>query len=120
MKAKSLVLFASAAALPFAAAFAQNNAEPSGPQGTGWYGNSAPFAVYDRNRDGVISADEYPVRDPRLEPRAPGYADTPAAGATVSPQYDRERSRMNTRDERRARNRYDGFSADTNPPTPAP
>jgi len=57
MKLKSLVLFASAM-LPFGTALAQNNAEPSGPQGTGRYGNSAPFAAFDRNGDGVISRDE--------------------------------------------------------------
>jgi hypothetical protein len=43
MKAKILVACAlTASALPLAAAFAQN-AEPSGPQGTGWYG--APNAA---------------------------------------------------------------------------
>jgi len=109
MKVKSLLVFASAAAMPFAAAFAQNNSTPSGPQGTGWYGNLSPFAAYDRNGDGVITADEY----------AAAYG-TPSGGATISPQYDRNANRAIRRDERRTRNPYDGFSADTNPPTPAP
>jgi hypothetical protein len=43
MKAKSFVAYAlTACAIPAAPALAQN-AEPSGPQGTGWYG--APYAA---------------------------------------------------------------------------
>ncbi len=119
MKVKTLFVFASAAALPFAAAFAQN-AEPGGPQGTAWYGNSGPFAVYDLNRDGFISAEESAAANVRVEPRAPAYG-TPSAGATVSPSYDVSTDRrVITRDERRARYPYSGFSADTNPPVPAP
>lgn len=119
MKVKSLLVFASAAVLPFASAFAQNNVEPGGPQGTAWYGNPAPFAAYDLNRDGIISADEYPVR-------APAYG-TPSAGATVAPSQDastnrevivRDDRRVSSRDERRARYPYHGHSADTNPPVP--
>ena len=119
MKVKSLLVFASAAAMPFAAAFAQNGPTPSGPQGTGWYGYDA--RMLDRNGDGVISADEYAAyRDSRVDPRAPAYG-TPSTGATVSPQYDRSTDRrLITRDDRRARYPYDGFSADTNPPVPAP
>ena len=119
MKVKSLLVFASAAALPFASAFARNNAEPGGPQGTAWYGNPAPFAAYDLNRNGIISADEYPVR-------APAYG-TPSAGATVAPSQDastnrevivRDDRRVSSRDERRARYPYHGHSADTTPPVP--
>ena len=118
MKVKTFFVFASAAALPFASAFAQN-AEPGGPQGTAWYGNSGPFAVYDLNRDGFISAEESAAANVRVEPRAPADG-TPSAGATISPQYDRNAERRITRDERRARYPYSGFSADTNPPVPAP
>ena len=104
MKVKTLVVSACAAALPFAAAFAQNNAEPGGPQGTAWYGNPGPLAVYDLNRDGIITAEERAATTVRVEPR-----------------YDaRTERRVITRDERRARYPYNGFSADTNPPAPAP
>ncbi len=122
MKVKRLLVFASAAAVPFAAAFAQNNSTPSGPQGTGWYGNLSPFAVYDRNGDGVITADEYAAaRDRGVEPAAPAYSPTPSAGATLSPDYDRSTDRrIIRRDEPHARYPYNGFSADTNPPVPAP
>ncbi len=117
MKVKSLLVFASAAALPFASAFAQNNAEPGGPQGTQWYGYDAPSAaVLDRNNDGVISADEHAMRDLPVERRAPAYG-TPSAGGTLSPQYDRSQERAMTRGERR-RFVYQGHSADTNPPAP--
>jgi hypothetical protein len=50
MKAKTLIACAiTATTLPFASAFAQN-ASPSGPQGTGWYGapNAATPIVTDR------------------------------------------------------------------------
>jgi hypothetical protein len=116
MKAKSLVLFASAA-LPFAAAFGQNNAEPTGPQGTLGYGNSAPgVSVPDRNRDRVNSTDGYRARDRRSDPGAPMYGASPSGGASVSPQYDRDTDRSVRQ---RARNRYDGPSWETNPPVPA-
>jgi len=57
MKAKTLIACAiTASAMPLASAFAQNayptqNAYPSGPQGTGWYGapNAATPMVTDRN-----------------------------------------------------------------------
>jgi hypothetical protein len=118
MKMKRLLVFVSAAALPFATAFAQD-ADPGGPQGTAWYGYSAPdFAMLDTNRDGVVSADEYAARDLPVERRSPAYG-TPSAGATVSPQYDRSQERAMAREERRARYPYSGHSFDTNPPAPA-
>lgn len=117
MKMKSLLVFASAAAVPFAAAFAQD-ANPGGPQGTAWYGYSAPeFAMLDTNRDGVVSADEYAARDLPLERRSPAHS-TPSAGATGSPQYDRSPERARLREDRRARYPYSGHSFDTNPPAP--
>jgi hypothetical protein len=66
MKAKTLVACAlTAAALPFAPALAQN-AEPSGPQGTGWYGarNAAVPAPQT-----VQPADAYTTRVPQDTPR---------------------------------------------------
>ncbi len=126
MKVKSLLVFASAAAMPFAAAFAQNNSTPSGPQGTGWYGNVSPFAVYDRNGDGVITADEYTASGVAVAPGAPAYGtspssayNAPSAGATIAPGYDRGTDRrVIVPDDRRARYPLNGFSADTNPPVP--
>ena len=57
MKVKTIVVLASAAALPLGAAWA---VQPTGPEGTGWYGYNAPsFATLDRNGDGVISRDEH-------------------------------------------------------------
>ncbi|TAK83665.1 MAG: hypothetical protein EPO20_17195 [Betaproteobacteria bacterium] len=129
VKRPLVFVFASAAAMPFAAAFAQNNAMPSGPQGTGSYGNVSPFAVYDRNGDGVITAGEYPPRSMAVAPSAPGYSasppasayGTPSAGATLAPDYDRGTDRrVGVPDDQRARYPINGFSADTNPPVPAP
>jgi len=99
MKVKTLVACAiTATALPFASAFAQN-AQPSGPQGTGWYG--APNAA------------------------VPTPQDTTAYGYDASRNAVRSDSRMPWRndrtDERPARTQrwvYQGFSADTNPPAP--
>lgn len=115
MKLKTLVVFVSAAALPFTAAFAQNNAEPGGPQGTAWYGYPAPLAVYDLNRDGFISSEERAAVGVRVDPNAAAYG-TPSVGATVAP----TERRVIARDDRRARYPYNGHSADTNPPVPAP
>ena len=104
MKVKTLIACAiTATALPFASAFAQNNAEPSGPQGTGWYG--APNAAYPAPQDNG----------------AYGYD----ASRNTVPQSERSDARMmpwrNRTDERPARTQrwvYQGFSADTNPPAP--
>jgi hypothetical protein len=90
MKAKTLIVCAiTASALPVASASAQN-AQPSGPQGTQFYGNRAivmTFSQLDVNRDDVITRDEY--------------------SAAV------ERARVGV-------GVYQGHSADTNPPAPAP
>ena len=90
MKAKTLIACAvTASVLPFAA-LAQNNAQPTGPQGTGWYG--APNAA----------------------------RPTPQENQMAEPNAGRIERRADTRERYRDRRAYDGFSADTNPPTPAP
>ena len=110
---------------------------PSGPQGTGWYGNVSPFAVYDRNGDGVITPDEYAAATGNaMAPSAPAYStspsspaynespsasaySTPSAGASVAPDYGRRADRrVPMRDRPVARYGLSGFSADTNPPVP--
>ncbi|OGA56642.1 MAG: hypothetical protein A3G81_10265 [Betaproteobacteria bacterium RIFCSPLOWO2_12_FULL_65_14] len=122
MKAKTIVVFASAAVLPLGAAWAT---QPTGPQGTGWYGYNAPsFATLDRNGDGVISADEYATANLRAERRAPAYG-SPSAGATIPPGYDRNGDGVISRDEMpagdvRSSGPYSGPSWETNPPVPAP
>jgi hypothetical protein len=89
MKAKTLVACAlTAAALPLAPALAQN-AEPSGPQGTGWYG-ARNAAV--PTPQAVQPADAYTT--PRRVPQ-------------------------DTRRSTRQRGSYDGPSWETNPPAPA-
>lgn len=111
MKAKTLIACAvTASALPFAAAFAQNNAAPSGPQGTGWYG--APNAA---------------VPVPQGEASAQWRGDNPYRADSQYQYQDRaqQRADMYNRDrDARVRQRdwmvYNGFSADTNPPVPAP
>ena len=93
MKVKTLIACAiTASALPFAA-LAQN-AEPSGPQGTGWYG--APNAARPTAQENQIAE-----RDTRLAER----------NARIE-------RRSDTRERYRDRRAYDGFSADTNPPAP--
>ena len=94
MKVKTLIACAiTATALPFASAFAQN-AAPSGPQGTGWYG--APNAAYDASRNAVPRSDR---GDARM--MMPWRTD-----------------RTDERQSRTQRWVYQGFSADTNPPAP--
>jgi len=62
MKAKTFVVCAlAAAALPLAPALAQN-AEPSGPQGTGWYGATNAAAPAPQV---VRPADPYAARVPQ-------------------------------------------------------
>ena len=96
MKAKTLVawVLTAAAAAP---ALAQN-AEPSGPQGTGWYG--APNAAVPVPRS-VQPADAYAV--PKTAQPADRYA-APVARDTRKPV--------------RERGQYDGPSWETNPPAP--
>lgn len=123
MKVKTLVVFASAAALPLGAAWAT---QPTGPQGTGWYGyNPASLAMLDRNGDGVISAEEYAAANPSAERRAPAYG-APSAGGSIPPRYDRNGDGVISRDEQtstgatRSSGPYSGPSWETNPPVPAP
>lgn len=100
MKAKTLIACAiTASALPFAA-LAQNNAQPSGPQGTGWYG--APNAA-----------------QPMPQVNQPW--DSSALGRNDAYITERNNARLERRTQRerfRDRRAYDGFSADTNPPAP--
>lgn len=102
MKVKTLFACAvTAAALPLAAV-GQNNAAPSGPQGTGWYG--APYAaqpVPQMNQPWDSSALER--NDAYAAERRDWRAERPA----------------DMRDQRDRRSyKYQGFSADTNPPAP--
>ena len=103
MKVKTIIACAlTASALPLAA-LAQN-AEPSGPQGTGWYG--APNAAT-------------PVAQPVQSTPSYSADQTYSSGATVQP-TDQPRWRADMRSNERAyrRGAYHGFSADTNPPAP--
>jgi len=110
MKAKTFVACVlTASALPLAPALAQN-AEPSGPQGTGWYGapNGAvpvPQAVPPT----VAPSDAYLTPIPQ---------DNVGQGATVEQRaYGRDMQRDEMR-RPRARGKYDGPSWSTNPPAP--
>jgi hypothetical protein len=103
MKAKTLVacVLTAAAAAP---ALAQN-AEPSGPQGTGWYG--APNAAVPVPRN-VQPADANAVpADANAVPKTTQPADRYAAPVA-----------RDTRKPVRERGQYDGPSWDTNPPAP--
>src|ERR1700741_4793166 len=103
MKAKTLVACAfTAAPLPLAPALAQN-AEPSGPQGTGSYGG----------RNGAVPA-------PQVVAPADPYA-TPAPKVTPAPQtagpadpYSTARVPQDARRPVRGRGSYDGPSWETN------
>jgi hypothetical protein len=109
MKAKTLIACAvTASALPLAAAFAQN-AEPSGPQGTGWYGAPNAATPIPQGEAGAQWRADNPYRTDnqyqyRMEQRTDAYAEPRV----------RDRERMTRRD----RMAYNGFSADTNPPAP--
>ena len=110
MKAKTFVACAlTAVAVPLAPALAQN-AQPSGPQGTGWYG--APNAAV-------------PVPQP-VSPAyiyAPPVASAPTAVQGSAPWSAPAGQRMDdSSDMRRPAHRnwvYQGNSFDTNPPAPA-
>ena len=101
MKAKTLVACAlTAAALPLAPAFAQN-AEPSGPQGTGSYGA----------RSGAVPA-------PQVVAPADLYVTpAPQTARPVDP-YSTARVPQDARRPVRGRGSYDGPSWETNPPAP--
>ena len=99
MKAKTLVACV-LTATAVAPALAQN-AEPSGPQGTGWYG--APNAAAPVPRP-VQPADSY--AQPQTVQPADSYT---ARGPRDARRPVRERGQ---------RGQYDGPSWDTNPPAP--
>ena len=105
MKVKTLFACAvTAVSLPLAAV-AQNNAQPSGPQGTGWYG--APYA-----------AQPVPQMNPGSDSSALERNDAYAAERRDWRDWRAER-RADVRDQRDRRSyTYQGFSADTNPPAP--
>jgi hypothetical protein len=115
MKAKTLIACAvTAAALPFAAVHAQN-AEPSGPQGTGWYG--APNAAVPIPQDQASAQwqgnNPYRTQNPyRVDGQYQYRGPTGEASSGDTERGMRQRDRMGLV--------YRGFSADTNPPAPAP
>lgn len=114
MKAKTLIACAIVSAASITPALAQN-AQPGGPQGTGWYG--APNMAVPVPRD---ATGPYIPGTAELVPYAePQAYDSASAGATVvqpNPAY----GRNDPRQPMPRRWVYQGFSADTNPPVPAP
>ena len=101
MKAKTLIACAlTAAAVPLAPALAQN-AEPSGPQGTGSYGA----------RSGAVPAPQV------VAPADPYVTPTPQTARPVDP-YSTARVPQDARRPVRGRGSYDGPSWETNPPAP--
>ena len=105
MKAKMLIACAIVSVTPLTPALAQN-AEPSGPQGTGWYG--APNMAM-------------PVPQNASGPYIPGTAEIDArlvSPNTATSGYVPYAARGDRRDTNRGRWVYQGFSADTNPPAP--
>jgi hypothetical protein len=101
MKAKTLVACAlTAAALPLAPALAQN-AEPSGPQGTGSYGA----------RSGAVPAPQV------VAPADPYVKSAPQTARPADP-YSTARVPQDARQPVRGRGSYDGPSWETNPPAP--
>ena len=100
MKAKTLIACAvTASVLPFAV-LAQNNAQPSGPQGTGWYG--APNAARPMPQDNQAGDSSALERN----------------DAYIAERNARIQRRNDMREPVRDRRAYSGFSADTNPPAP--
>jgi hypothetical protein len=111
MKAKSFVACAlTACVVPLAPALA-HNPDPSGPQGTGWYG--APNAAVAIPQMVSPYYEQAPYTQPRARtvpaPQSGTYADAPMDERM------RERADMRTRGERWV---YEGPSFDTNPPAP--
>jgi hypothetical protein len=107
MKAKTLVACVlTASALPLAPALAQN-AQPGGPQGTGWYG--APNAAVPVPQT-VSPAEAYATPMPQ---------DSVSRGAAGDQRaYERDMRRGDARRPMRQRGVYDGPSWSTNPPAP--
>jgi hypothetical protein len=99
MKVKTLVacVLTTAATAP---ALAQN-AEPSGPQGTGWYGA----------RSGAVPAPQV------VAPADPYVTPAPQTARPADP-YNTARVPQDARRPVRGRGSYDGPSWETNPPAP--
>ena len=108
MKAKTLVACVlTASALPLATALA-NGPQPSGPQGTGWYG--APNAAAPVPQV-VMPGDPVVV--------TPIPRDSASPGATMDERYyEGDMRRGDARRPMRQRGVYDGPSWSTNPPAP--
>jgi hypothetical protein len=108
MKAKTFVACVlTASALPLAPALAQN-AQPSGPQGTGWYG--APNAAVPVPQV-VVPGDVVVLTPIPQESASPGVT-------TDERYYQRDMRRDDARRPMRQRGVYDGPSWSTNPPAP--
>ena len=105
MKAKMLIACAIVSAAPFTSAFAQN-AQPSGPQGTGAYGLPNMATPVPQNASGP-----YIPGTAQIDPRA-------ATPGTATSGYVPYAARDDRRETGRGRWVYQGFSADTNPPAP--
>jgi hypothetical protein len=108
MKAKTFVACVlTASALPLAPAFALGP-QPSGPQGTGWYG--APNAAVPVPQV-VVPGDPVVI--------TPVPQDGMNRGASIDqPVYERDTRRGDMRRPMRERGVYDGPSWSTNPPAP--
>jgi hypothetical protein len=112
MKAKSFVAYAlTACAVPLAPALA-HNADPSGPQGTGWYG--APNAAVPIPQIVSPHYEQAPYTQPHARTLPAPQAGT-NADALIDDERMRERSDMRRRGGRWV---YQGPSFDTNPPAP--
>lgn len=114
MRVKSLVASAAiAAALPLGPVLASGSAtNPSGPQGTGWYGIVDPL-----ERNGAISTDERTAAGAGAGASAPAAAYDRDGDGVISPS-ERAAAAADVRGERRRS--YSGPSWATNPPVPAP
>jgi hypothetical protein len=104
MKVKTLVASIAIAAAPLGALASGSATNPSGPQGTGWYGWVDP--LLDDERYGVVGEQPYGVVTPAYDRNADG----------VITQAEYAASAGDTRIERRAS--YSGPSWATNPPVP--
>jgi hypothetical protein len=112
MKAKTLIACAlTAAALPLAPALAQN-AEPSGPQGTGGYGARL---AQNAEPSGPQGTGAYGARSGAI-PQAVAPTDPYATQQSARPAQ--PYSSQEPRQPVRGRGSYDGPSWETNPPAP--